>query len=424
MTLNTWRPNHTVALLFGILTFVPYPAIADSSDPCAYATSQQAQSHCASRDNANNTGTIETVKGVINFAGAATNLAFFTAGMASGTDLSKVCDSYTFGVNGANIGWDVTAQATMQNNMQATAGSIGSLASFGNQIKNAAKDGLQFGGEGAAVAPKEGAEKATGKQVASANSACLINAGTLGATGATNTITASGARQGANAENAVIAPLVQAEQAAYSFPTSHGTGSTVGAYTEGAGNSAQSCMGLSGQAFLSCLGNSDPSLSSLFSDPKLKDLKGYKNLDSILKSAIQSGDPSAIRNAASALSGASPTAMEKLMKASEEAIQKNALAGKGPKGGAALAKAKNKNLPDPKDSTYDKLLKDMMDKLAAGNKAESTDTQTDLQDRQMDLLSAEQIEARKDISLFHRVAFRYKRKALDMGRIPAKDPAP
>lgn len=410
-------------VLLGILTAVPGAAMAESSDPCANAGSQQAQSHCANRDNANHTGTIETVKGVINYAGAAVNIGLFAWGMSSGTDLSKVCDSYTFGVNGANIGWDVAAQATMQDNMQATAGSIGSLASFGPQVKNATKEGLEFGIKGEPVKSKKGSsDKASSKEVAGANSACLINAGTLGATGATNTITASGARQGANAENAVIAPLVQAEQSAYSFPTSHSTGSTAGAYNEGAGSAAQSCMGLSGQAFLSCLGNSDPSLSSLLSNSKLKDLKGYKNLDSILKSAIQSGDANAIKNAASALSGASPAGMEKLMKASEEAVQKNALAGKGAKSGPA-AKSKSKNSPDPKDPNYDKLLKDMMDKLANGNPAAPTDAQAELQERQMDLMTAEQIEARSDISLFHRVAFRYKRKALDAGRIPAKDPA-
>jgi hypothetical protein len=425
MTIN--RRSQSLSWFLWFLVAAPLPSIAEGTDPCAGASSAQTQAHCASRDNANETGTIETVKGVINFAGAAVNLGFFVAGTATQMDYSKVCDSYTFGVSGANIAWDVTAQTTMQNNMQSAAGSIGSLVSFGPQIRNAAKDGLKFGGKGAPVTPgKEGAEKATKGEVFGANSACLINAGTLGATGATNTMTASAARQGARAESAVITPLAQAETGAYTFPSSpHSTGGTAGGYSEGGGTPTQNCMGLSGQAFLSCLGNADPSLSSLFSNPSLKKLNGYKNLDSILKSAIQSNDPSAIKTAASALSGAPISAMDKIAKAGEEATKTQALGNKKAEGPRVLAQARNKNAPDPSDPNYEKLMKEMLEKMLNPNQEanESAEADLDALDRQMDLLSPEQIASRTDISLFHRIAFRYKRKQMEGSRIPAGDPA-
>ena len=184
----------------------------------------------------------------------------------------------------------------------------------------------------------------------------------------------------------------------------------------------ESCASKGGNQYLSCMGQFDPEISAISNNPELlsemtKGLHG-KNLGDFIK-GYKGETKSDLANYVAGGLGVSPAFMEGAIKLSEKMMKDTKFAEKyHPSGFTRTASAK----PSVgADLDFSKIMAGMMEKMDpnAGKKEKEQggENASEKVFRQLDLLPADKIQANKDISLFARIAFRYRKNSTNVDQV-------
>ena len=228
-----------------------------------------------------------------------------------------------------------------------------------------------------------------------------------------------------DARNAVFASdstkKIEGTFQAYSNgPNSAPVNPRVGSATQDQGDPETSCASAQGNAYITCAFAGGPlasASSALVSDPKLNGLigklTGGKTLGDLAKSF--KGEPSleGVLNHAATAFGLPPGFGGKLakeLKSTESLVQKY----RGSDSGAVYASKGSKSSSSEKsgDLDFNKMMEGMLKQLNPdGEKAPVAGKDaSEAVFRRLDLLPADKIEGNKDISLFVRIGYRYRKK--------------
>jgi hypothetical protein len=191
------------------------------------------------------------------------------------------------------------------------------------------------------------------------------------------------------------------------------TVTTAGAAVDGKADS--SCESKGGNDYLGCLGkeSNDPQISAMISNPGFLDTLqkglGGQSLGDYVKNYKGDGSPASMADYASAALGLPSSAASTLssMIGEFEKIADHAPSGAGAGYASKSAPTTSKN----EEVDFNKLMGGILGKLNPEDLGKKVEDPAELVFRKLDLLPAEKIEQNKDISLFARIGYRYRKKA-------------
>lgn len=239
---------------------------------------------------------------------------------------------------------------------------------------------------------------------------CIMCAISTGLSGSISVISAKGS---ADAQNAAVKDAKEAHDdanlATNTFKSSQfnnpnsggesGSGTSIPASTD-------SCSNSNGNQYLTCLGGISPEIAAITNSPEFmkemtKALKG-KNLGDFIKGYKEGTD---MNSYVAAGLGVNPGLVSHVAKSNDKLLKDSKFMEHYKpmtyaRGGSA-AKVSN-------DLDFSKMMAGLMGKMG-GDKKDSKEDPSELVFRQMELLPADKIQANKDISLFARIAFRYRK---------------
>jgi len=174
---------------------------------------------------------------------------------------------------------------------------------------------------------------------------------------------------------------------------------------------SDSCNSQSGNQYLSCIGTKAPEVAALTNSPEFlnqmqKSLHG-KNLGDFVKGYKGESNQDLANYVAAGLE-VSPAyvskALENSQKIANDTQDKYQPSGYTRAGGSAPKSG-------GEDLDFSKMMAGLMGKMNPDAKDKKAGDPSDLVFRQLELLPADKIQANKDISLFARIAFRYRKNA-------------
>lgn len=181
--------------------------------------------------------------------------------------------------------------------------------------------------------------------------------------------------------------------------------------TTTAGPSKDSCANESGNKYLSCVGQNVPEIAALTNSPEFMGtmdsvLKG-KNLGDFVK-GYKGDSPADLSKYIADNTGLNPALTAKAIDNSMKIGKESGFMDKYTpmtynRGGGAPKKVGGPELD------FSKMMAGLLGKLNPGEETGKKEDPSERVFRQLDLLPADKIEANKDISLFVRVAFRYRK---------------
>lgn len=376
-------------------------------------TGVQNAANCQKVDVAKTAESYDTAKAIVNTTGAAV-----TAVLAATVYGEGACPEIALGVGAAGMGFDLAAGQSMNSMVGQFLGSVGSYATqaMGSAGKSA---GSQSGSNG------DSAE-------------CIAASAAMGATAAKSFTGVAGSNAGAASAQAscdsggleatITTPDITPFPPGFTDDKSKYKTADLGKNNE----DRSPCSGQSGDAYLKCLGSAMPDVAALTSNPgfmkQMNNLfpgknfgdvvKGFKgkNLDDAANYIGQmSGNP--------AMGELAKKAVETGAKIAETYSMKN---GKKPNVAASTESSSAGGYQSASrevasvggdDMDFNKMMADMMKKLNPDAEADKKGDPQELVFRQLDLLPEEKILANKDISLFVRVGFRYRKKINDLDHL-------
>ncbi len=168
---------------------------------------------------------------------------------------------------------------------------------------------------------------------------------------------------------------------------------------------------------LECLGNHDAAASAITSSPDLMSeitkTMGGKSLGSLIKD-FKGNSAADLANYLANQSSVDPKITKAALGASEKIAKENRFAEKYKPTGYV---GTNRKVASKSDDDFDinKMMSGIMGKMGAGeDKKDQKAGDTDYVFRQMELMTPAQIQENKGISLFTRVAYRYRKKNADL----------
>jgi hypothetical protein len=172
--------------------------------------------------------------------------------------------------------------------------------------------------------------------------------------------------------------------------------------------SSDKCDKENGNAYLSCVGGSSPEIAAISNSNEFMGLMNKalhgKNLGDVIKN--YDGESDLNDYVANAL-GMTPGFIAKVASNNEKLVKNSGfLENYSPMGYTRTAAAKPKV---SNDLDFSKLMSGMMGKMDPGGDTKEKRDPSELVFRQLELLPADKIEGNKDISLFARIAFRYRK---------------
>lgn len=386
----------------------------------------QHMAFCVQADLARQAKNVETVKSVIFLAGAVvcTTMAIlenaYPAALVTGPVAKATCMATSIGGTAAGLAADIIGGVIMNNSRE----------KYG-QAKDQVCNISQFTPIVMQLAPLL---NTTGGGGGEGDSGCIMCAVMMGLTGATSVVSAVSSK---NSEDALVDSAKNVKDASKVSVTSLRT-SQVNANQQHANNptsaptnntSSDPCANQSGNAWLSCFGNNhnSPEIMALSNSPEFlnqmqKSLKG-KSLGDFVKGYDGKSD---LASYVAGGLGVSPALVAGVMKNNEKmAKDTNYMDKYSP---ITYARGGAKPSVGGGGLDFSKLMAGMMGKLDPKGKDEKKDP-SELVFRQLELLPADKIYANKDISLFARIAFRYRKNTpnveqLNWAREENKGPAP
>ena len=188
----------------------------------------------------------------------------------------------------------------------------------------------------------------------------------------------------------------------------------VGAPTNAKGESADPCASASGNAYLGCVNQKiqDPQISAILASPEVlgavEKVMGRPMGDALKEFRSQGGGDVARSVASNMGLGAQGPSMIKSMIAEAQKVAKEL--GIDQRGGVYLSKGKKPSAPQGETLDFSKMMGNLMNQLNPDQKKNAKEDPAETVFRKLDLLPAEKIEASKDISLFARIGYRYRKK--------------
>ena len=387
----------------------------------------QTMAYCVQADIARQSKEVEATKSIIYLSAAvvATGATVLEMSVVPATvALGKtICTATSIGATAAGIGYDIYGKTIINDTKEKY-----------NQARDQSLDVMSFmplvtsltpllTSEGTKVATEVGtkaAEKGASKWLG-----CAISAIMLGLEGGTSSMSSSNlekaeakaiedAKSIQNAVNGSVTAFAQVnptQQDLAKPPTSTGIASNKSA-------SIDSCANKNGNQYLSCVGNVSPEVAALSNSPEFlsqmqKSLHG-KNLGDFVKGYKGNSNADLASYVASGLQ-VSPSLVEAVMKNNDKLAQ--AAGDKFRPMGYARSTGAKPSLGG-EDLDFGKMMSGLMGKLnpTADGKKEKTDP-SELVFRQLELLPADKIQANRDISLFARVAYRYRKNASNVDQV-------
>jgi len=184
--------------------------------------------------------------------------------------------------------------------------------------------------------------------------------------------------------------------------------------------SATGCSAQSGSAYLSCIGKTAPEVSAITNSAdfmnSMSDTLHGKNLGDFAKGYNGSSSSDMANYVASGM-GVSPSVVSAVMKGGQD--MSKAFGGEKYTPMTYKSSGSAPRLSSGGDDLdFSKMMSGLMGKMGPGDGSESkVKDPSELVFRQMELLPADKIQANKDISLFARIAFRYRKNTANVDQL-------
>lgn len=390
----------------------------------------QRMAYCVQAELARVAKDVETAKSIIYLAGAVTcsTMAIlenaYPVAIVTGPEAKAVCMGTSIGAAASGLVADITGGVIMNDKRE----------KYG-QAKEQICSIAQFQPLVMQLAPLLNTSSSGGKGGEGGDSGCIMCAVTLGLQGGISVYSAVSSQNSQeklvdSAKNVKDASDVSVNNLRTAQVNTTMQNNNNG--NSGSNNSTSQsdpCANASGNAYLSCFGNAynSPEIMAISNSPEFlntmqKSLKG-KTLGDFVKN--YNGEQDLASYVAGGL-GVSPALVAGVMKNNEKMVKDTKFAEKySPSGYTRTAAAKPSVGGGGLD--FSKLMAGMMGKMDPAAK-EAKDP-SELVFRQLELLPADKIYANKDISLFARIAFRYRKNSgnveqLNWARQENQGPAP
>jgi hypothetical protein len=329
---------------------------------------------------------------------------------------SALCPAISYGASAAGMGLDIVSSIKLKNVSSALIGTLTTvgttLATSKTSISDAfAKDKFKNLNQSKATDAK--AQK----------SACFTAAVSTGIQAVTAEL---GRESSKKAEDTALQSVKDLVAARNGTGSGFVVGGAVGAEHD-IGNTAKSaakdavaddtgCSSENGNNYLKCLGKNDAQIAAITNSPDamnaLESNLGGKSLGDVVKDykGNSSGD---LANYVANAMGAGSTGADALSKALD-ASKTAAIDSDLYKPGSYVA-SNNKTEAPAADMDFNKMMESMLKSLNPdGTDKKAGEDPSLIVFRKLDLLPADKIEANKDISLFARIGYRYRKKSEDV----------
>ena len=399
----------------GPLDFNTYcsPAVLSAVSSSA---GDQTKAYCTQASIAQTAIKFQTAKEILMMVSGATLTALAFVPFGAG---EVHCKTVAYSSDAAGLGIDVAEAIKTSSLSTAMISGISSIGAIAIQagIKNTLFDG---------------ATKAIDKGFIgnhSSNAECLTSAALAFAQGAISMLSVSMQKKAEQSALSSAASLEVSAAGTSNFNltgntpvTSGSSGTAANAVAAAPTTTTGTCAGTgSGSAYLSCLSKGDPVSEALTANPDAMNamdqalgqptgafIQGYKG----------DGSPASVAGAIGAAMGMSPTGIAALQKTMDTAAE---IASKDDYKPATYAANNAPAASAAGDVDFGKMMNGMMSKLAPdATKGEDPST---IVYRQLDLLPASKIEANKDISIFARIGYRYRKASSELEQLNWANPA-
>ena len=399
------------------------------------AISDTTKTYCAQADVARTTESFQKKKEIMMMAAGVTLTALGLLPFGSG---QPACKPIALATDIAGIGINVAqsiSEKKINTSMMSGLSSVGALGIQTNIFQNEIANKLES--KIAEHIPNRGLFSDGNKM----KGECLVSAGLAFVQGAFAMSAVSSAKK---AENSALSSVSSVEAASTSNGFVIGTAAALHIENTGSSGSAGSasaadCSNTSGNATLKCMSKSDPQVAAITADTSLMGhmqsalsgkslgdlVNGYKGDGSTADASKYVGDALGMGSSnAAALKGAVDTAGQL---ANAEAYT-----------GAKYVVNGGKQETGSGDVDFNKMMSGMLGKLGPEASDKAASDPSSLVFRQLDLLSPDKIAANKDISLFARIGYRYRKQSSNVdqlnsatattinsnsaGRVPANNP--
>ena len=371
------------------------------------AISDTTKTYCAQADVARTTESFQKKKEILMMAAGATLtvLGLNPFGHA-------LCHPIAMGADIAGLGIDVAQSITEKKFTTAMVtglSSVGSIAIEAGLAGIANKGALMVAGQ-----------LVKSKSLELSSPQCIVSAGLCFVQGAFSISAVSSAK---TAEQSALSSVSSVEAASTSNGFVIGTAAPVHIENTGSSGSAGSasaadCSNTSGSATLKCMSKADPQVAAITADTSLMGhmqsalggkslgdlVNGYKGDGSTADASKYVGDALGMGSSnAAALKGAVDTAGQL---ANAEAYT-----------GAKYVVNGGKKDTGSGDVDFNKMMSGMLGKLGPEASDKAASDPSSLVFRQLDLLSPDKIAANKDISLFARIGYRYRKQSSNVDQL-------
>jgi hypothetical protein len=382
----------------------------------ASGVSDQTSAYCTQAATSQTAIKFQTMKEILMLASGVTltALAFMPLGQGPACKIdSNVADV-------AGLGLDVTQSIKTKSLSSAMISGITTIGSL------AITDGITAMGKQASEALIGGVAKIDST---SDNTACLVDAGLAFAQAGVSILSAHMAKTAEQSALGSVASLLAARTpGSSSFSLSNNITPSAGSSGTASGAQAATqvngtCSG-QGAAYLACLSKGDPVSAAITANPNLMNAVGQaagQSPSALAQGYNGDGSPASVAGYVGGAMGLSPTGTAALQKTLDTSAQ---LASKGdykPATYAASGSSAATATGATGDVDFGKVMSGMMSKLAPDTKT-GEDPSTVVY-RQLDLLPASKIETNKDISLFARIGYRYRKASGDVEQLNWSNPA-
>jgi hypothetical protein len=366
----------------------------------ASGMSDQTSAYCTQAATSQTAIHFQTAKEILMLASGATLTALAFTGMGADT---AACTIDTYAADAGGLALDVT-QAIKTSNLSSAM--VSGISTVGSIAITAGFHGIM-----------KGASSAVGNVVASkTNSDCLVEAGLAFAQAGVSMISAHMAEKAEQSALGSVASLLAARgPGTSSFTLANNTATSAGS----SGTAANAVA-----AYLSCLSKGDAVSAAITANPDLMNAVGQasgQSPSSLAQGYSGDGSPASVAGYVGGAMGLSSTGTAALQKTMDTSAQ---LASNGDykpatytNNGSSAATATGAT----GDVDFGKMMSGMMSKLAPETK--TGEDPSSVVFRQLDLLPASKIETNKDISLFARIGYRYRKASGNVEQLNWSNPA-
>lgn len=414
----------------------PITSATPSATTSGSAGGDQAKAECAKAKMSMKASKIETTKLII--FGSAAAICTVNAVLEnlpwSAAAAKAICTYLSLGVSASTMFMDsegVSKNKDIVGGFAASASQVvsaaGAIVSMGGLFGGSGGLAGMFGGGKAAAstattAATEATEKAA--EESAKKTACITSAITLGVQAAISGVATAGAgktfntslRNARNISEPAATSNTQLNLAGGGNPNGVKTNAKPG--SGGDAVSSDSCDSKSGTSYLSCLGTMDPDLAAISNNPEflgtMEKALGGKSLGDFAKNYKGESQQDAANYIGAGL-GLNGGAVAKLMDNQEKMARSTGAMDKyeamkyARAGGSSSAHGGD--VPD-----FGKMMEGMLKQLNPGADGKKENA-AELVFRQLDLLPPEKIEQNKEISLFARIGYRYRKNASNVEQL-------